>query len=76
MKFFKHLFFMEVSPLIRKGKTSTIIESDMLALSSHLDPRNSVFPEEKLDWTTPRGHLWSVVLVCCKGSKIRTVSGL
>lgn len=63
MKFFKNLFFMEVSPLIRKGKTSTIVESDMLSLPEYLNPRNSVFPEEEINWITPSGHLWSVIKI-------------
>lgn len=61
MKWFEKLFFMEVSPLIKKGKTSIIVESDMLSLPSHLDPRNIVFPEEELIWTDHWKHLWSIL---------------
>ncbi len=66
MKFLKHFFFMEASPLIKKGKTQTITESDMLSLPPHLDPRNVVFPEHELSWESPWKHLWSVIKISRK----------
>ncbi|MFA6236026.1 MAG: ABC transporter transmembrane domain-containing protein [Bacteriovorax sp.] len=61
MKFFKNMFFMEADPLIKKGKTRVIVESDMLALPEHLNPRGKVFPEEEIDWSSPGKHLYSIL---------------
>jgi ABC-type multidrug transport system fused ATPase/permease subunit len=63
MKFIKSLFFSKASPLIKKGKNSVIVESDMLELPEHLNPRNAVFPEEEIVWTTPRRLLLSLIKV-------------
>ena len=63
MKFLKELFFMEASSLVKKGKTHTINESDMLGLPTHLNPRNIFFPEGEINWKTNWGHLWSVLKV-------------
>ena len=54
---------MEASSLVKKGKTSPVTESDMLALPDHLNPRNSVFPEDEINWSSSWGHLWSVIKV-------------
>jgi ABC-type multidrug transport system fused ATPase/permease subunit len=61
MNFFKYLFFTEVSPLIKKGKTSVISENDMLPLPGHLNPRSTIFSEENINWTDPHKHLWSIL---------------
>ena len=63
MKFFRQFLFMDSASMIKIGKTRPIVESDMLDLPAHLDPRNTVFPEEKLDWSNPAKHLWSVILI-------------
>lgn len=63
MKLLKKLFFLEASPLIEKGKTQILKESDMLSLPDHLHPKNKTFPEDQLDWSSPWKHLWSVIKI-------------
>jgi ABC-type multidrug transport system fused ATPase/permease subunit len=63
MNYFKHLFFMEASPLIKKGKSTHVTEDDMLDLPARLDPRSQVFPEHEVNWKTSWGHMWSVIKV-------------
>jgi ABC-type multidrug transport system fused ATPase/permease subunit len=62
-KLLKKLFFLEASPLIDKGKTHILVESDMLSLPDHLHPKSNTFPEDKLDWSSHWKHLWSVITI-------------
>lgn len=63
MKFIKKLFFLEASPLVEKGKSKILQESDMLSLPDHLHPKTKFFREEDLSWSSPWKHLWSVIRI-------------
>jgi len=63
MKFFKKLFFLEASPLVEKGKSKILQESDMLSLPEHLHPKTEIFNEDELNWSSPWKNLWSVIRI-------------
>ena len=69
MKFFNYLFFMDVSPLIKKGKIAPVEKHDMLELPDHLNPRSSILFDEKISWTTPR----SLVLSLLNATKLKII---
>ncbi len=61
MNFFRRLFFTEVSPLVQKAKTQIIQESDLLPLPADIDPRVVSIDVDKVEWTTPHAHLFSLI---------------
>jgi ABC-type multidrug transport system fused ATPase/permease subunit len=63
MKFIKHFFFLEVDPLIKKGRLRPLEEVDMLPLHPKLDPRNKIFDETLIDWSSPFKNLFSLLKI-------------
>ncbi|MNK08114.1 putative ABC transporter ATP-binding protein [compost metagenome] len=63
MNLFRRLFFTDINPVVQKAKTEHVTEKDMLPLPSFLDPRGRVLPEEKIEWTTPKPFLISLLKI-------------
>ena len=66
MKFFNHFFFREALTLISKSKNAFITEKDMLPLPERLNPRYISFPEEKLNFSSARKLMLSIIKVSSK----------
>lgn len=59
----RHLLFLDVSPLIRLGNTKPLESVDMPPLPRRLDPRLVSTEFDAVSTSTPRAFLWGVVKV-------------
>lgn len=60
-KFLAHLFFSEVSPIVKKAKTKIIDENDLLDLPERFDPRIEHASEKEISWQSSRSFLSSAI---------------
>lgn len=61
MNLFRRLLFAEVTPLVKLAKTKHIDESDLLALPAELHPQHVQVDLAKIQWSSPRALLFSMI---------------
>lgn len=62
MSFLNKLFFLEASALVKTARKRLVTESDMLHLPAELNPRHDLFDEKKLNFDSPKKHLFSTII--------------
>lgn len=58
---FGKVFFQNVSPLIRLGKTKTIEVADVFELPAHLSPAVKTVDEDLIDWSSWKRIAWTLL---------------
>lgn len=61
MNIFARLLFSHMSSLVKLSKSKHIEESDLPALPEHLHPEHNKVPVEKVDWSSSKAFLFSLI---------------
>ena len=61
LNYLKKFFYMDVTPIIKLGKTKVLTESDMLSLPDELNPKKAKLDIGDLAFSSPRAFLFSSI---------------